>query len=383
MAGLAEILGQERAVETLQSALRSGRVHHAWVFQGPPGVGKFTAARAFAATLLDPSSDAGLSGFVEPDPESETQRMVRAGTHPDLHIVRKELARISEETEIRGRKQITIPKEVIEEFLIRPAQVAPAMGGGAMAGKAFIVDEAELLAEVAQNAVLKTLEEPAERTVIILVTSSPEDLLPTIRSRCQRVSFEPLPDDVVRKLLKKWQAGELRRAGEEGGEAEAPENASTADAAWAERFAAGSPGRAIEALEGGFAALAREIEPMLEGAAEGGYDAKLGPAMAKFVGDWAEAWVKGRPQASKDAANKAAARHVFTIVSERLRVELRGAEGERDMARLLASLDAVDEAERRLDSNVSLSVVMEALSVELTLAAGAGAAALLAPASDD
>ncbi|MEE8460420.1 MAG: hypothetical protein V3S08_11120, partial [Phycisphaerales bacterium] len=88
-----KILGQGKAVETLLGSLRSGRFAHAWIFAGPRGVGKFMTAIELARILLDP--DAAGDGAV--DPASETSRMIDAGVHPDLHVVRKELARFSDD----------------------------------------------------------------------------------------------------------------------------------------------------------------------------------------------------------------------------------------------------------------------------------------------
>ena len=74
---LDQILGQQRAIETLDAAIQSGRIHHAWIFHGPAGVGKFTTALAFAAAILDPDMTPDLSGRVRPDPDSPVQRRAR------------------------------------------------------------------------------------------------------------------------------------------------------------------------------------------------------------------------------------------------------------------------------------------------------------------
>ena len=185
------ILGQERAIDTLLTALGSGRVHHGWIFSGPLGVGKFTTAVEFARLLLDPHAAPNLAGEIEADPEGETSRLIDAGTHPDLHVIRKELALFSDNPQLRARKLSNIPIDVLRERMIggktsddRPhvavAYRKPAQGHG----KVFIIDEAELIDVYGQNALLKTLEEPPPATYIFLITSRPERLLPTIRSRC-------------------------------------------------------------------------------------------------------------------------------------------------------------------------------------------------------
>ena len=80
----------------ITSAVKSGRVHHAWVFAGPKGVGKYTTAVEFAKILLDPQAGVNLAGEIEADPDGRTSVMIDAGTHPDLHVIHKELALFSD-----------------------------------------------------------------------------------------------------------------------------------------------------------------------------------------------------------------------------------------------------------------------------------------------
>ena len=104
--------------EILRDALAAQRVHHCWVFAGPHGVGKFTTARAFAQLLLDPEAAPNLMGVLESPPESTVARLVAAGTHPDLHEIRKELALHSANATIRTRKLSNIPVDVLREHMI-------------------------------------------------------------------------------------------------------------------------------------------------------------------------------------------------------------------------------------------------------------------------
>ena len=112
------ILGQPRAIDVLQASLRSGRIHHAWIFSGPPGVGKFTTAVEFARILLDPDAGPNLGGMIEADPEGRTSRLIDAGTHPDLHVIRKELALYSENAELRRKKLTNIPIDLLRETML-------------------------------------------------------------------------------------------------------------------------------------------------------------------------------------------------------------------------------------------------------------------------
>src|SRR5439155_23785955 len=111
-----------------------------------------------------------------------------AGNHPDYHVITKELIRYHDKT---GKsKGIDLSIKVIRPELVDAAGRKAAMGRG----KVFVIEQAELLNTQAQNAMLKTLEEPLGRTLIILLTDQPDVLLPTIRSRCQLLRFSPLPE---------------------------------------------------------------------------------------------------------------------------------------------------------------------------------------------
>ena len=103
------ILGQSRALRALGCALASGHVHHAWIFHGPAGVGKFRTAEEFARILLDPASTSINRERFQAPRDTPCARLIDAGTHPDFHVIRKELAGISESRELRDRKQMNIP----------------------------------------------------------------------------------------------------------------------------------------------------------------------------------------------------------------------------------------------------------------------------------
>lgn len=346
---LRDLLGQERAVESLQAALRSARVHHAWIFHGPRGVGKFTAAVSFAATLLDPTSSAGLDGFVEPDPGSRAQTLLRAGTHPGLRIVVKELARFSAKPEVRTQKLSAIPNEVVAEFLVEPARLTTSTPGAA-ASKVFIIDEAELLRDYTQNTLLKTLEEPAPGTVIILVTSAEERLLPTIRSRCRRVAFVPLDEKSLAAFARSRRLELLPEA-----------------LAWLLAFAEGSPGRLLEAHRGGIWTWKKAIESALSAAAAGRYSIELGATMAQLTEAWAARWVEEHVNASKETANREAARWMLGLVAHEARSRLNSAaaRGESACRAPLRWIDLVREAESQIWSNVATAFVLESLSAEM------------------
>jgi DNA polymerase-3 subunit delta' len=350
---LDEIQGQPSAIATLEAAIRSGRVHHAWIFHGPEGVGKFTTALAFAAVLLDPSTEADLSGRVRPDPESPVQQLLREGRHPDLHVIRKELSVFSQDAGVRGSKQTTIAKEVIESRLLEPAYLASTMAGG-LASKVFIVDEAELLDRsatqaVSQNALLKTMEEPPDGTVIILVTSAESQLLPTIRSRSQRVPFGPLPE----AAMSRW----IAESGLDLG----------AGADWLMRYAGGSPGRLREAVETGLGAWRGVVDEGLDRAFRGEYDPMLAPALRDLVEGWAKAWVGEDEKRSKEAANRMAMDRLFSIIAAEARRRLADPASR---IRALGMIVSIGRAERRLDANTQVLLVLEGLAADLPSAVG-------------
>src|SRR5262249_17299216 len=157
----------------------------------------------------------------------------------------------------------TIAKEVVEEHLIIPATKAPSLRNNARVSKVFIIDEAELLDRSTthaptQNSILKTLEEPDGKTVIILVTSSTDRLLATIRSRSQQVRFGPLDQ----ASMKRWLAGQELGVDRD-------------EAGWLAAYAEGSPGELLSAKEMGLYAWHRELSPMLANAARGQYSLGL------------------------------------------------------------------------------------------------------------
>lgn len=338
------IIGQQRARTALGRALASGHVHHAWIFHGPPGVGKFLVAREFARILLDPqATDVQRAACVAPE-GTPVARLIDAGTHPDFHVVRKEMAALSDSRELRERKQLNIPLDLLRERML-----GGTMGDGrhheslvfrtAMMGhgKAFIVDEAELLDPDAQNSMLKTLEEPPPGTVIVLVTQQEDRLLPTIRSRCQRVGFGPLDEAGMRQW---W-------------DAQGPDVAA-ADRSFLEEFAEGAPGMAALAAAHGIAAWNAELSPLLDAVESGRYPAGLAERMADIADAFAKSVVEEDENASKDSANRHAIRLMARLLGLRVRRGLRAAASDpHALGRWLGAAEAIADFERSVGSNVN------------------------------
>jgi DNA polymerase-3 subunit delta' len=252
---LSALRAQDTAKRTIESALASDRVHHAYLFAGPDGVGKELAAFGLAQALVCERRKAGAthacgecSACTRAVPREEERRPV----HPDIIVLERGLyapqtiGRRTPETQ-------DISIDQVRTLVLARSAYAPHEGRA----KVFIVRRAEELNDSAANALLKTLEEPGAKTFFVLLTSHPDALLPTILSRTLRVRFAPLPDDVVADILaargiEKTRAHEVARLA--GGSVETGELLADPDESAArEEFVA----RALEAV------TSSAIEPVL------------------------------------------------------------------------------------------------------------------------
>ena len=171
----AELIGQTAAVATLRRAV-AGEPHamsHAWLFTGPPGSGRSNAARAFAAALQCKSGGCG---------QCTACRTSLSGAHPDVTLVRTEL--------------LSIGVDEVRE-LVRRAAMSPTLGGW----QVIVIEDADRVTERGADALLKSIEEPAPRTVWILCAPTPEDVVATIRSRCRLLTLQTPTISAVARLL--------------------------------------------------------------------------------------------------------------------------------------------------------------------------------------
>ena len=187
-----QVTGHEEIRRHLMAAVTSGRISHAYLFDGMEGVGRRTMARAFIQALLCTEN----KGRSEGCGHCVACRTVLDGNHPDVHWIRPE----------KGSGTIRvgqIRQELVQDMMVRPYQSAY---------KIYVIEKAELLGTEAQNAMLKTIEEPPAYGVVLLITNGASMLLPTIRSRCVALNFQPLPQTQIRQVLRERGFSEAQAA---------------------------------------------------------------------------------------------------------------------------------------------------------------------------
>jgi DNA polymerase-3 subunit delta' len=232
------LLGHQTAEQTLLDAFASGRLPHAWLISGPRGIGKATLAYRFARFLLAGGGDGGLFGAPQDlavPPGSPVFRRVAMQSHADLRAVERE---VNEKT---GKLRSEIVVDGVRD-LSGFLRLTPSEGGWRIA----IVDAADEMNRNAANALLKILEEPPDRAVLLVVSHAPGRLLPTIRSRCRKLPLQPLGEEQVLQILRELAPG-------------LPADEQVALA----RLSNGSPGRALELAAAGSIELFRAVSAIL------------------------------------------------------------------------------------------------------------------------
>lgn len=213
------LISQTRAINILSASIRSGRVAHAYLFTGPEGVGKFAAALELARAVNCDHPDGGPCGACG------NCTRIAALQHPDVHLVfalpvgknekagdpplakltDDEIGLIQEQLRLKAANpyhRIVLPRaNAIKISSMREVRKESSLGTFGNGRKAFIVIDADMMNDESSNALLKTLEEPASDLLIILITSRPESLLPTIISRCQQIRFDPLREEAIAGAL--------------------------------------------------------------------------------------------------------------------------------------------------------------------------------------
>jgi DNA polymerase-3 subunit delta' len=249
-----ELVGHDAAENRLLEAWKSGRMPHAWLFTGPRGIGKATLAFRLARFALHNSTsftgeESGPSLFGETGirpvttglavvPTLPVARLVANGGQPDLLVIERS---INPKTKTLRRDILAEDVASLSAFL----RLTPAGSGW----RVVIVDSVDDMNRNAANAMLKLLEEPPKRALLILVSHAPGRLLPTILSRCRKLHLSPLRDQDVRALLNMFEP-----------------NMTQGLASMATQLAEGSIGRALEIASNEGTTVLRDAVRMLDGA---------------------------------------------------------------------------------------------------------------------
>ncbi|RKY42261.1 MAG: hypothetical protein DRP85_03530 [Candidatus Makaraimicrobium thalassicum] len=224
---LSDIKGQNNAVRYLSGSLCSGRIAGSYLFSGPEGVGRALCARAFVLALVCPER---ATGEAEACLRCLACRRVSALEHPDIRWIKPEKNRAIKIDEIRRIRDV---------LSLKPYEAPVSV---------CVIEDAHMMTIEASNALLKVLEEPPGRSLLILITDRKELLLPTVVSRCTEVGFRFLPVSEVRDII-------LREAAD----------VSEETAEFLAYFSQGSPGRALAMIEDGLEERKKELIALVEG----------------------------------------------------------------------------------------------------------------------
>lgn len=178
MSGFASIVGHEEIIRHMKNSIATGKVSHSYIFSGETGAGKKLLARTFATTLQCEKNG------TEPCMECDSCRRADSKNHPDIIYLTHEKPNTISVDEVRG--------QIVEDVMIKPYYGKY---------KIYIISDAEKMTVQAQNAILKTIEEPPAYGIFMLLTSNADALLPTIQSRCVRLNVKVVSDDQVKQYL--------------------------------------------------------------------------------------------------------------------------------------------------------------------------------------
>lgn len=205
------LLGQEEAEKAVLDAYNNGTLHNSWLISGEKGIGKATFAYKFARFLLD-SGRGGAS--LNTSPDSVSNRLVSSNAHPDLKIIERDYIETDRkkiiksikdgeamsEAEMQGLKKSAFIRiddvRTINEFLSKKSSRD--------GWRVVIIDSIDDMNAAAANALLKVLEEPPAKSILMLISHNAGRLLPTIKSRCIKLVLKPLPENVVVSLLRRY-----------------------------------------------------------------------------------------------------------------------------------------------------------------------------------
>jgi len=321
--GFSEIIGHKKQIDMLRQAWLSGRLHHAYLFVGPDGIGKKTLALALAqathCTELDDDFCGGCGAC----------RGIQSGNHADVRVVEP----------LSGKKEITIQqvRELEKELTLRSFSGRK---------KIAIIDPATLMNRPAQNALLKTLEEPPQDCILILIATNAGGLLPTVRSRVFALSFGALSRQIVTQFLvskgKSQQEAEFLAAMTMGslGAASKIEKEKLIEKrqGWLDMLASLTPGNYRAALVSAEALAANRDETLM------------------FL-EWAGIWYR-------DLLTFRVTRASDEIVNQDMLLQIEQQSAHTQENLLFSLLAKTTEASRRIQRNVNRRMVIEDLFLE-------------------
>lgn len=325
--------GHDVLIRSFEQAVKRGRLAHAYLFVGPPGIGKRQFARELAKVLL--CEERPAERFAACD-RCSSCLLVEAGTHPDYLAAGRPAD--------KHEWPIEQMREVLQSFALKSARGR---------GKVAVLDDVDDFNEESANCFLKTLEEPPPRSLLILIGTSAERQLPTIVSRCQVVRFAPLPEPLVVELLRSSEIDE-------------------ATAQRLARLSGGSPGQARALADPALWEFRRRF---LQGLTATPTDSvALARAWTEFVEE------SGKETAAQRERASLVLRLIVEFLDDVLRVLLGGTPrltepeelravhavaGRADVDRVLAALERCLEGDAHIDRRVQLTLALEALVDEL------------------
>ena len=348
---LNNIIGHTKQLDFLNKLLSSKKIHHAWIFSGPSGVGKSLVAKHFATLLIDKNTSKNLTGWWDSDPAGVTPKRISKKTHPDYFFIEKELSSFSKNSQLRNKKQTNIPIDLLRECLLggtcsdgvfydSPLGKSPILGKA----RVFVINESDLIKEDGQNALLKSLEEPPSKTYLILVTHQPQKLLPTIHSRCQTIRFGVLSKEEMLVWLNDFW----------------PNRCPNEDP-WILRFSCGCPGKADLALKMRLPEFIQSIHKTLFVNRGVGLETSTSEKISVFIDDWGKLIQKENREASKEVATRQASSMIFEALGLLAREKLLVDENKNNT---LKKIDALYEAESRIKANINVKHVIAGLVAE-------------------
>lgn len=328
------ICGQSRPLEILSAALDAGRVHHAYLFTGMEGVGKFLTAQTLSAVVNCEKRPDGE--FQDACGVCRSCRKIAEWKHPDI-------------------LRVAPAKQTIKIAQIRNIQKASHRAPYEARVRFVLIDDAHTMTDEAANALLKTLEEPADRMRLILVTDQPHRLLETILSRCQAIRFDRLDESLVTRLLAEILAAK-------SSEDDTDDTGTPPDLSVAAGYGEGSLGRSLAVVESG----------MLEGRNEFiGNVVNLSVGNPAALLDLAEDLKSNRDEMAsrldvlmlfyRDVMLYKAVGDSTRLVNSDLDAQIRTLSARLEMSDVLEIIDEIRQAQRYLLANVNSQLIAEEL----------------------